>query len=127
MGIKSFAVGEIEFSFTFFVVIFELAFILYPVLLYILPISVIVRCSKDSYFFVIQDPMTTELIVFPLTFISDFLAWVVEGSFSMHFVFEPFSNIFSTFTVKKGPVSMPFPIKFGSFIAPSCIILRNMH
>jgi hypothetical protein len=108
-----------------FIIIIKVAFIFKPSGEQIK--LMIVRCNiLISLYFIIQNALSMELIILPLTFISKAIVSIIEMSKTIHLITQPLSLIIPS--ILKIQDSFPFspPFLHLPFITSSILIILNI-
>ena len=103
------------------------SFVEFPFLLNVIKICVVETLIYRCRLVVIHFSMTVKLINKPVTFISQFMVWIVQFSISMHVVVFPFTLVVTGFSIKEFTISISKSIYFLSLVpAPIFIVLYNI-
>lgn len=107
------------------VIVDEMALVLDPKLVYVIPISIVERVIKTVRVFVVEHAEAPEPILFPLAIVGNLVIHIVENTLTRHFILLPLSGVFASLLVEKCPESMSkFPF-FLSFIPPLAVVLSH--
>lgn len=119
-ALKALPVAELEHPAAPLVVVVEISLIVYPAFLRLVEVCVIVWLVQLEWFFVVEDALTFQGIVAPISLIGDTAISVIQRSFSVHLVIVPVSAVFPSLSVVESAIAASQTIHFSTLVIALC-------
>ena len=125
-------IWKVEFTLTFFTVIFELTysksictFVSEPKIIDYIKVLIVVLAIQLDWAFIIKDSKSLELISNPISFIGNFTFFIEQSSMSIHQSIFKIAFIVGSIRVGKFSGSISNPIDDNPFILAAILIVFN--
>lgn len=115
------SVGEDQFTMAILSITLEISFVADPFIVELVEVCEVEGTLNLTLLVVVDDPLTIELVLAPLSLVGHRSIGVVQGSETVHFVALPFSIVVTAFLVTELAFAVALPVDHVALIAGACL------